>query len=112
MSDIATPTKKAGALGIAWRLSSANNTPPHLNSQRAGRWRGVLHRLAAAARGGLLASFEASFIVSIQRQAERPGWRPSLRQFAILARIDKALAEADEPLIDEGDLFDLPRVPT
>jgi hypothetical protein len=70
--------------------------------QVAGGWRAVMHRLSAAARGGLLPGYEAGFVVSIERQSRQRGWRPSARQIAFLVRINAALRKPDADHRDGG----------
>ena len=73
------------------------------------RVRGKLRTLSAAARAGRLTGWEAEFIVSIQRQAARPRWRPSPRQDAVIRRLAAALAEAEVAIIDDDDTVDARR---
>ena len=68
------------------------------------RVRGKLRALSAAARAGRLTSREAEFVISIQRQAARPRWRPSPRQDAVIRRLHAGLAEAEVTLIDDDDI--------
>ena len=70
------------------------------------RPRGMLRALAVAARAGRLTAREAEFVLSIQRQATRPRWRPSPRQSAVIRRLHTVLAEAEAMLIDEHDTVD------
>ena len=71
--------------------------------------RGMLRDLGHAARAGRLTGWEAEFIVSIQRQAARPRWRPSPRQDAVIRRLAAALAEAEVAIIDDDDTVDARR---
>ena len=111
-----TPTENArcdaGALN-AWRLFEAKPNTPRVFPQRAPRARatsfapkarGMLRDLGDAARDGRLTRWEAEFIVSLQRQAARPHWRPSPRQVAIIRRLHAGLAEAAATLIDDDDI--------
>ena len=72
--------------------------------------RGMLRKLSAAAcvnrLTSRLASREAELVISIQRQATRPRWRPSPRQATVIRRLYAAMAEAEATLIDEGDTGD------
>ena len=68
--------------------------------------RAMLRDLSTAARDGRLTRWETSFIVSLQRQAARPRWRPSPRQDAVIRRLHAALAEAEVALIDPDDTVD------
>ena len=65
---------------------------------------GKLRTLSAAARAGRLTSREAEFVISIQRQAARPRWRPSLRQDAVIRRLHDALAAAEVTIIDDANI--------
>ena len=68
--------------------------------------RGMLRRLSAAARASRLTSREAELVISIQRQATRPRWRPSPRQGAVIRRLYAVLSEAEATLIDNHDTVD------
>ncbi len=68
--------------------------------------RAMLLDLNTAARDGRLTRWEVEFIVSLQRQAARPRWRPSRRQAAVIRRLHAALAEAEATLIDNDDTVD------
>ncbi len=113
-----TPTENArcdaGALN-AWRLFETKPNTPRVFPQRAPRVRtasfaptahAMLCNLSAAARDGRLTAWEANFVVSLQRQAARPHWRPSRRQAAVIRRLHAALAEAEATLIDNHDTVD------
>ena len=66
----------------------------------------MVRALSTAARAGRLTSREAELVLSIQRQAARPRWRPSPRQSAVIRRLHTVLAEVDAMLIDEHDTVD------
>ena len=66
--------------------------------------RGMLRTLSAAARAGRLTSREVELVISIQRQAARPHWRPSRRQAAVIRRLHTGLAETTMTLIDDADI--------
>ena len=66
----------------------------------------MLRTLSTAARAGRLTAREAEFVLSIQRQAARPRWRPSPRQSAVIRRLHTVLAAAEVAIIDEHDTVD------
>ena len=105
MTNITTPAGEAGAdLMKPGGFQGQYNPLPKKHKQDQRRHRGTLRRLTAAARAGLLAGWEAEFIISLDRQAVSRGWRPSPKQEALLHRIAASLDD-DGPLIDHGDVI-------
>ena len=123
----ANPAGEGGALKrLARQLdgteySTTGNFPQRAPRVRTASFarttRGMLRGLDAAARAGRLTSWEANFVVSLQRQAAHPRWRPSRRQDAVIRRLHAGLAETEVTLYatesgftvidpDEGDKKD------
>ena len=64
-------------------------------------------RLRRALRAGRIARDEwgHDFVLSILRHNKRRGWKPSPKRLRTMRRLLAELAEPDDSLIDEGDVW-------